>query len=113
MLEGMNSADNNSCIRALHGDREGESHPLGEDDPHHALIIESLIGLPRLQDHRRLITCKSTTSTGGNPWARALHDPAATAPGECDCEDEEEHVHCTDEPSGHYLGDCEDYFNTS
>lgn len=111
MLEGMITADNNSCIRTLHGDREGESHSLGEDDTYHAVIIESLIGLSRLQDHCRLITCKPAT-TGGNPWARALHDPATTA-GECNSEDEEEPVHRTDEPSRNYSGDCQDYFNTS
>ena len=111
MLEGMIKAVNNSCIRTLHGDREGESHTLGEDDPHHAVIIESLIGFPRLQDHCRLITCKPVT-TGGNPWSRALHDPASLT-GQCNSEDEEEPVHCADEPSGHYSGDCEDYINTS
>jgi hypothetical protein len=112
MLEGMIAAENNSYYRTLHGDRKGESHTVGEDDPHHAVIIESLAGLTRLQDHRRLITWKPATTTGGNPWARALHDTATTA-GECNSEDEEEPVHCTDKSSGHNSGDCLDYFNTS
>lgn len=113
MLEGKCSGDNNSCIRTVHGDREGESHTLGEDDTHHAVIIESLIGLPRLQDHCRSITWKpATSSTVRNPWARALHDTAAAA-GECNREDEEEPVHRTDKSSGHNSGDCKDYFNTS
>ena len=108
MLEGMITADiNTSCIRTLHGDREGESHTLGEDDSHHAVIIESLTGLPRLQDHCRLIAWKPATTTGGNPWPRAILHDTATTTGECECEDEEEPVHCADNASaGHNSGDC-------
>jgi len=113
MLEGKSSGDNNSCIRTLHGDREGESHTLGEDDSHHAVIIESLIGFPRLQDHCRPITWKSATNSAGrNPWACALYDTAFAA-GERNREDEEEPVHRADQSSGHNSGDCKDYFNTS